>query len=59
MDGWVNKGTFGHSAEIYAKGRWRILVDKNSGEVICRYLLRKSSDDELRNVTEGGKRVKA
>ena len=59
LDGWVHIDAFGDSADIYTKGRWKILVDKNSGEVICRYLLRKSSGNELRSVKEHRKQVKA
>ena len=59
LDGRVHIGAFGDSADIYTKGRWKILVDKNSGEVICRYLFRKSSGDELRSVEEHRKEFKA
>jgi hypothetical protein len=52
-------GTFGYSADIYAKGSRRVLVDKNSGEVICRYVLEKGPGDEKRNAGNAEKGVKA
>jgi len=59
LDGWERLSTFGNSADIYARDNRRILVDKDSREVICRYMLRKSSDDEERNNKKRGKQVKA
>ena len=58
LDGWVNISTFGNSADIYAKGRRRVLVDKNSGEVICRYVVVKKAD-EGGNPLSVGKQNKA
>jgi hypothetical protein len=52
-------GTFGYSADIYAKGSRRVLVDKNSGEVICRYVLEKGSGDEKGNAGSVERGVKA
>ena len=52
-------GTAGYSADIYAKGSRRVLVDKNSGEVICRYVLEKGPGDEKRNAGNAEKGVKA
>ena len=59
LDKWVYMGTFGYSADIYAKGSRRVLVDKNSGEVICRYVLEKGPGDEKRNAGNAEKGVKA
>ena len=41
------------------RGSQRVLVDKNSGEVICRYVLEKGSGDEKRNAGNAEKGVKA
>ena len=59
LDGWVRIDTFGNSADIYAKDNRRVLVDRNSKRVICRYMFRDGSGDELRNVKERGKQVEA
>jgi len=37
LDEWTLKGTFGNGADIYAKGNYRVLIDRDSKKVICRY----------------------
>ncbi len=57
LDGWVHIDVFVRNADIYAKGNRRVLVDRDSSEVVCRYLLRKDADDELRSVESKSKSV--
>ena len=37
LDGWTLVGTFGYRTDIYAKGNQRVLVNRESKEVICQY----------------------
>ena len=37
LDEWIPMGTFGYRADIYAKGNHRVLIDRDSKKVICRY----------------------
>jgi len=37
MDNWEYLFTFGYTADVYACGNKRKMVDKKTGEVICQY----------------------
>ena len=37
LDDWTLVGTFGNGADIYAKGNHRVLIDRDSKKVFCRY----------------------
>ena len=56
---WRSIGNFGYSVDIYAKGTHRILVDRDSKEVMCRYVVEGCSGDGVRRtkIDEGNSKI--